>query len=254
MSCSSPSACLAIGSNFFARNDNLGEFAEIWNGSRWAVRTVPNGTGQVFLEAVKCRSARWCVAVGGIQAVSPAGGIQVPVADRWNGRTWKQVKPPVPAGATNSTLAAVACSGTAACTAVGQFANKSEVPGLLAEVWNGSRWRIQATPAVSGATSAALSAVSCVSASDCEAGGQVQTKGGSVSFGVLEKGNGTKWSIQEKLPAEKSRRVSRGSRARRARSARRSGSVPSWSTAAACWPSATPPGSGRSGKAAAAPA
>jgi hypothetical protein len=43
VSCSSPSACLAIGSNFFARNDNLGEFAEIWNGSHWAVRRAPNG-------------------------------------------------------------------------------------------------------------------------------------------------------------------------------------------------------------------
>jgi hypothetical protein len=28
------------------------------------------------------------------------------------------------------------------------------------------------------------------------------TKGGSVAFGVLEKWNGTTWSVQEKLPAE----------------------------------------------------
>jgi hypothetical protein len=302
VSCSSSSACLAIGSDVLPHHVGiiLGEFAEIWNGSRWTVHQVPNGTGKVFLEAVKCRSARWCVAVGGIQGGSPPGS-QVPVADTWNGRTWKQVRLPLPAGATSGTLAAVACSGTAACTAIGESANKSEVQSMLAErwngsawkvqpipaptgggadlegvacptvhacravgfdnqglltefwngsswaaqpapvpagttlqymsaisctsagsceavggyesesnldwytlaeVWNGSRWRVQATPAVSGATSAALSAVSCVSATDCEAAGQVMTKGNSIAFGVLEKWNGTKWSIQEQLPAE----------------------------------------------------
>ncbi len=299
VSCSSSSACLAIGSNSFPGNDDLGEFAETWTGSRWRVRTVPNGTGEVYLEAVTCRGARWCVAVGGIQAVSEPGGYQVPVADGWNGSTWKQVKLPVPAGAANSALDSVACSGTAACTAIGQSVNGGEAQSLLAErwngsswkvqpvpappggggtlegvacpaaracravgydnegvlaefwngsswaavpaprpaggslpalsavsctaagsceavgtyqsdrnlnwyslaeVWNGSRWRIQATPAISGATSAALDAVSCVSATDCEAGGYVQTKGGSVSFGVLENWNGSKWSVQDKLP------------------------------------------------------
>jgi hypothetical protein len=248
---------------------------------------------------VKCRSARWCVAVGDIQP-RPLEGNQTPVADIWNGRTWKQVRLPLPAGATSGALYTVACSGTAACTAIGQSANKSQAQSLLAErwngsswkvqpmpapaganlegvacptvhacravgsdnqglltefwngsswavqpapvpvgttlqdvsaisclsadsceavggyesesnldwytlaeVWNGSRWRVQATPAFSGATSATLSAVSCVSATDCEAGGQVMTKGGSVALGVLEKWNGTKWSIQEKLPAKR---------------------------------------------------
>jgi hypothetical protein len=301
VSCSSPSACLAIASNYYAQNGNVGEFAETWNGSHWAARKVPNGTGRVFLEAVKCRSARWCVAVGDIQP-APLKGNQVPVADTWNGSTWKQVNPPVPAGAMNTDLAAVACSGTAACTAMGEASNKSGAQSMLAErwngsawkvqpipapaggggylegvvcptvhvcravgydnqgaltefwngsswaaqpvpvpadtsfqhlsaiscasadsceavggyesesnldwytlaeVWNGSRWRVQATPAISGATSATLSAVSCVSATDCEAGGQVMTKGDSIAFGVLEKWNGAKWSIQEKLPAEK---------------------------------------------------
>jgi hypothetical protein len=303
VSCSSSSACLAIASYVVPHKKDiiLGAFAETWNGSRWAVRSVPNGTGKVDLEGVKCRSARWCVAVGGFEAAPPSGN-QVPVADSWNGRTWKQVKLPVPAGAVNGSVGSVACSGTAACTAIGSFANKSQVQGTmverwngsawkvqaipapsggggnlegvacptvhvcravgyddagvltefwngsawkvqpapqpagalqtlsaisctavnsceavgtyesetnldwysLAEVWNGSRWRVQATPVVSGATSAALTAVSCVSATDCEAGGQVMTKGGSVASGVLEKWNGTRWSIQEKLPAKQS--------------------------------------------------
>ncbi len=300
VSCTSSTACMGIGSYVLAHHAGviLGEFGETWNGARWTVRKVPNGTGRVFLEAVKCRSARWCVAVGDISP-RPNGGNGSPVVDTWNGGTWKQVKLPLPAGATNGALYTVACSGTAACTAIGQSANGSQAPSLLAErwngsswkaqsmpepagatltgvacptvhacravgednqglltefwngsawtvvpapvpagttlqdvsaiscisadsceavggyesdsnsfwytlaeVWNGSRWRVQPTPAFSGATSATLSAVSCVSATDCEAGGQITTKGGSVAAGVLEKWNGTKWTIQEKLPAK----------------------------------------------------
>jgi hypothetical protein len=298
VSCSSSSACLAIGTSGFRHNDNLGQFAETWNGSRWTARTVPNGTGAAFLEAVKCRTARWCVAVGGV-VNNPVTQTDAPVADIWNGRSFKQVKLPLPAGTNNGLLTSVACSGTAACTAVGQVAENGGTARLvaerwngsawkvqllpepsggtllgiacpavhacravgydlagtltefwngsswkvqaaprpadagdtsiiavsctaadsceavgtyesennldwygLAEFWNGTRWRVQPTPGVSGATSAMLSGVSCLSAADCEAGGQVMTKGDSVSFGVLEKWNGAQWSLQEQLPAQ----------------------------------------------------
>jgi hypothetical protein len=298
VSCSSSSACLAIGTSGFKHNDNLGEFAETWNGSRWTPRTVPNGTGAAFLEAVQCRSARWCVAVGGVEN-NPVTATDAPVADLWNGKTFRQVRLPLPAGTNNGVLASVACSGPAACTAVGQVAENGGTARLvaerwngsswkvqllpepsggtllgvacpavhacravgydvagpltefwngsswrvqaasrpadaadeslialscraagscqavgtyestsnldwysLAEAWNGTRWRVQATPAVSGATSAMLSGVSCLSAADCEAGGQVMTKGDSVSFGVVEKWNGAQWSLQEQLPAQ----------------------------------------------------
>jgi hypothetical protein len=126
------------------------------------------------------------------------------LAEFWNGSSWAIRPVPVPAGSSFQALSGISCTAPDSCEAVGTYESDSNLGWLsLAEVWNGSRWRVQATPAVSGATSAALSAVSCVSASDCEAGGQVSTKGDSVSFGVLEKWNGTKWSIQEKLPAEK---------------------------------------------------
>jgi hypothetical protein len=291
VSCSSSSACLAIAINDYPQG--FGEFAETWNGSRWAVRTVPDGKTAYDLQGVKCRSAQWCVAVGS----KASGSESVPVADRWNGSAWTRARVPAPAGATNSSLAAVACSGTAACTAVGETAKGKGAPtplaerwngsawkiqpipapkggGLLnavacpsaracravgsddqglfsavwngsswvirpvpvpaggssaglngvsctaadfceavgsyqkggifrslAEVWNGSRWLLQAPRAVSGATSSQLNAVSCVSAADCEAAGDAQTTA-TRQVGVLEKWNGTTWSVQEQvLPA-----------------------------------------------------
>jgi len=298
VSCSSSSACLAIAIADYPRNFGFGTFAETWNGSRWTVRAVPNGKGDAYLYGVQCPSARWCVAVGTITTVPPNGNDYAPVADRWNGSSWTQVNPPVPVGATTSDLAAVACSGTAACTAVGSSAMGTGTPRLLAERWNGSawsiqpvpmpaggggllsavacptagacravgsdgkglfseiwngsswvtrpvhvpaggsfaalngisctaadsceavgsyeisgtfrplaerwngsRWLLQALPAISGGGSTQLDTVSCVFATDCEAAGYAQTTAGT-QVGVLEKWNGTAWSVQEKvLPA-----------------------------------------------------
>jgi hypothetical protein len=46
-----------------------------------------------------------------------------------------------------------------------------------------------------------LDAVSCVSVTDCEAAGDARTTAGTQA-GVLEKWNGSRWSVQEKvLPA-----------------------------------------------------
>jgi hypothetical protein len=303
VSCSSASACLALAGNAYPNSTDLGTFAETWNGSHWTVRKVPHGRNDANLSDVKCRSAKWCMAVGEIQAVPPIDGNYVPITDRWNGRAWTQSKPPVPASTTTSSLTSVACSGTRACTAIGEYAKNSHAPGLLAErwngsawrvqpvpgpsgggallqavacpaarvcravgfdnkglfsevwngsswkvrpvpvpagtigstaglrdvsctaadsceavggyqkgatfrplaeVWNGSRWRVQAPPTISGGLDSQLYAVSCVSATDCEASGGADTEPGTNvgEVGVLEKWNGTGWSVQKKvLPA-----------------------------------------------------
>ena len=165
VSCSSSSACLAIAINDFPRG--FGEFAETWNGSRWAVRAVPDGQAGADLDGVACRSARWCVGVG----ARASGDVNsVPVADRWNGSSWTQARPPVPAGATTSGLGAVACSGSRACTAVGSFARGRGAPRPLAVRWNGSAWKVQPVPAPT-ATGSMLAAVACPAADACRAVG-----------------------------------------------------------------------------------
>jgi hypothetical protein len=184
VSCSSPSACLAIAINDYPRG--FGGFAETWNGSHWTVRTVPDGKTSDNLDGVACRSARWCVAVG---TQASGDDSTVPVADRWNGSTWTQVRPAVPAGATTSGLAAVACSGTAACTAVGSFAKGTGAPRPLAERWNGSAWKIQPVPAPS-ADGSALAAVSCPATDACRA---VGSDPGGLFSAVW---NGSSWRIR----------------------------------------------------------
>jgi hypothetical protein len=184
VSCSSSSACLALATHDYDAH-GYGQFAETWNGSRWTPRTVPNA-GDVYLYGVNCQSARWCVAVGTTAGTSIDHF--VPVVDRWNGSAWRQASLPVPAGATGG-LGAVACSGITACTAVGSSGKGSGAPGLLAERWNGSAWKIQSIPAPS-ARDGVLAAVACPAARACRAVG-------SDSKGLFsEVWNGSSWVIR----------------------------------------------------------
>jgi hypothetical protein len=143
-------------------------------------------------QAVACPAADTCRAVG-----FDSKGL---FAEAWNGSAWKVQPMPEPAGASSLGLNGISCTAADSCEAVGSY----ESGGIflpLAEVWNGSRWRIQALSAVSGAAATALNAVSCVSATDCEAAGDAQTTA-STQVGLLEKWNGTRWSVQKKvLPA-----------------------------------------------------
>ena len=141
-------------------------------------------------------------------------------------------------------LNGISCTAADFCEAVGSY-QKGGTFRSLAEVWNGSHWLLQAPSTVAGATSSQLNAVSCVSATYFEAAGDAKTTA-TRQVGVLEKWNGTTWSVQEKvLPAGTRRRACPGSRARRARSARRPGTTGRWSPAITCLPCVTPTDTGR---------
>jgi len=220
--CSSSSACLAIAGNDYPRG--VGGFGETWNGLHWTVRTVPDGKAADDLEGVACRSAQWCVAVGSkasgngfvpvadrwngaawkIQPLPapPGGGLLHAVAcpapsacravgsddkglfsEVWNGAAWVIRPVPVPAGGSFAGLNGVSCTAAASCEAVGSY-EKDGTFRSLAEVWTGSRWLLQAPSAGPGATSSQLNAVSCVSATDCEAAGNAQTMATGQAGGV----------------------------------------------------------------------
>jgi hypothetical protein len=122
------------------------------------IQSTPNpaGAADSLLRGVSCTSARACVAVG--TEVTPAGAI-LPLAERWNGRSWTLI-PPAPGGP----LAAVSCSSASACTAVGGSGSP------LAERRNGSAWFFETPPNQSSSFND-LSAVSCPAPTACSAVG-----------------------------------------------------------------------------------
>ena len=109
--------------------------------------------------------------------------------------TWSIQPTPTPTGATSSALSGVSCTATNACVAVGEYGNSSGVEATLADSWNGTTWTLQTTPNPAGATTSALSGVSCTAASACTAVGYYVDASG-VDMTLVERWSGTAWLIQ----------------------------------------------------------
>ena len=187
VSCTSPHACMAVGSH----NNGGGFFplAETWNGTSWSVHRppAPADAQSTSLLGVSCVLPSACIAVGDYRS---AAGIVKTLAETWDGISWSVRPTPNPAGSRYSGLAGVSCTSASACTAVG-FAGQFGETLTLAEAWNGTSWSIQPTPNPISPNHAALNGVSCTAPSACTA---VGTADGFVT--LAEAWNGTSWSIQ----------------------------------------------------------
>lgn len=191
VSCASADMCLGVGW-FWSNSWGRLAFMEAWNGAGWAIQRPPNSPTSSSLEAVSCPSAATCIAVGNQQDQS---GISATLAEQWNGRgAWTTRPTPDPAGTLSSSLEAISCSSSRACTAVGSYLSSGGTWLPLAERWDGSTWAIQATSDPGSGAISALSGVACPSARVCLAVGSQQA--GDASVPLAERWNGTGWSIQ----------------------------------------------------------
>lgn len=148
VSCHTYAMCMAVGtSNVGVETETL---AERWQGSRWSIVPSKNPSTAThpdsYLVGVSCPSATRCVSVGE-KAVTVTR--EAPMAELWNGSRWSTMSVPDSPATGNDNLAAVACTGSSACVAVGYSVTSEETGAgsTLAESWNGSRWMVVATPA-----------------------------------------------------------------------------------------------------------
>jgi len=161
---------------------------EHWGGAGWRIQSAPVPPGAQFseLNGVSCTAAASCVAVGDYVNSS---GVDVTLAERWNGTSWSLQAAPAPTGAQFAQLVSVSCTGPGSCEAVG-----GSDAGALAERWNGTSWSLQVIPAPADAQFTQLVSVSCP-ASSCEAVGlSVDSSGAVVPLG--ERWNGVAWRAQ----------------------------------------------------------
>ena len=91
-----------------------------------------------------------------------------------------------------SKLSGIACTAMRACVAVGSYVG-AEGSATLAEVWDGSSWRI-APSANPGSGSGSLLGVSCLRATDCEAVG-VGVTGAGENATLIEQWRGASWAL-----------------------------------------------------------
>ena len=196
VSCFSAQACEAVG--FYASTTGTAtlSLAEAWNGMSWTVQRSPDPPGVNFasLDAVSCPAAGSCEAGGDFARTEQSSHLEA-LAEGWNGTSWTLQPAAKPRGATDNSFAGVSCVSASFCEAVGTATDVLGNGISLAEGWNGTSWKIQATPSpaqVLDGQRARLNGVSCVSASFCEA----------VGFSAAGPGpgawmwNGTSWSAQ----------------------------------------------------------
>src|SRR5262249_29908318 len=117
ISCASPGTCLAVGGYENRAGAGL-PLAEARTSTGWRVQPAPAPPGAVFsnLFGVSCTAADACTAAGyytdGLRHIHP-------LAERWDGRSWRIQAAPSPLGRPLSGFFAVSCTSATACTAVG---------------------------------------------------------------------------------------------------------------------------------------
>jgi len=184
----------------FSELEDVGTFAESWNGSAWSVIPSAGSAGpNPTLYAISCTSPVFCVAAGLTHSDGRFGvdndmafGAQRALIEVWNGATWT-VEPNPGAAMAGSGLFGVSCRSTSFCVAVGQHSESA-----LVEAWNGTSWRVQSTPTVAkhGTWPAA---VSCLSPNACTLVGSYNANTGpgqAAPVQLAERWNGRRWSVQ----------------------------------------------------------
>jgi hypothetical protein len=111
---------------------------------------------------VDCTGVTACVAVG--WEVTTAG-TQLPVADVWDGRSWRSSSVGVPGGVTGGALVKVACASPDECVAVGGTTTGATTGGPLAEGWDGTTWAVE--PTAAGSAVDDLYGISCPTVGRC---------------------------------------------------------------------------------------
>lgn len=186
VSCASLQSCTAVGFSTNRAGDGV-TLAERWNGTGWTIQDAPTPEGAIAvqLSGVSCSPPEDCTAVGFFTDVT---GINVMLAERWNGTGWAIQQTLYPFGARYVQLVGVSCASPESCTAVGFFNNPTGIDVVLAERSNGASWVIQRTPHPRGATSNSLEGVSCPSKTGCTAvGGFTNRAGTGVTLAQLSR-------------------------------------------------------------------
>ena len=163
--CESATSCEAVGVRV-GQSDVDHPLAEHWDGRVWTNQPA-TGILNGWLNAISCESNSNCEAVGYTYLGDES---EATLAMRMRGSRWfAQASPRLPRKGGGYGLTAVSCY-VSGCTAVGY----SQSGLLLAEAWNGERWRLKSAIGAGsprGSEDAEWNAVQCESATNCTAAG-----------------------------------------------------------------------------------
>jgi hypothetical protein len=200
VSCSSATACTAVGKNanlnlaecgWFSCPAVWGALGESWRGLAWSTNfSVYNpGLKNGMMNGVSCLSEEFCLGVGNYgnsngETIAWAASIHPKV---------QSVNPLMPSGSSFAVLNDVSCLSGPTCFAVGYYkANGTST--VLAERLVSGGWSMQSPAIPSGSTEAMLLSIDCTSTSYCVAVGWSKNSGMRVP--LAETWNGMTWTVQ----------------------------------------------------------
>ena len=192
LSCPIATSCFGVGSQVV--NGDYRTLIERWDGAALAAVSSPNVAARDNrLLSVSCVSTTSCFAVGYSSRRNFIDALTL--IEHWDGNAWTIVASPDPTPPT-AELHGVSCSSDTNCFAVGlRDGTSGEGQLTFAERWNGTTWSIVPTPNDSHAIYSVLEGVSCPSAGSCFAAGWYQAKNTLAAHSVIERWNGTSWSL-----------------------------------------------------------
>jgi hypothetical protein len=188
VSCPNSQFCMAVGTETVTASKTQ-PVAETFNGQSWR-RLHPTDTpaGNLQLTAVSCSDTTSCTALG-LAFPSRSWAAISPVAEHWDGRSWRFE--PLPDTASTLQLFGISCPTPSFCVAAGTQRQTSHSFADVIDIWHagGAGWHPSSLPTVAGSPS--LTGVSCTSASFCLAVGS-RTQG-DTDYSLLA-WNGHRWS------------------------------------------------------------
>ena len=209
VSCASTDDCWAVGQTDDNTQTSLGTLIVHWNGTSWSLGT-PAPTGEPYnrLNSVDCLAANDCWAVG-VAGPNQDSGDFLPifpesagahgVIEHYDGSGWSivpSVTEPAPNG---NYLSAVTCVSATDCWATGATTGSAggAATGTVAQHWNGTAWTEVPTPSSPALDAADLTAVTCLSSTQCWATAATSLSGGNFQPSpAMEAWNGRTWSVQ----------------------------------------------------------
>ncbi len=164
-----------------------------WSGKHWRRLASPdaggpNGVG--YLDGVGGSSASNVWAVGYYS--KPAASVADSLIMHWNGKAWKQVPSPNPAGSKFTPLAGVSAVSGSDAWADGAAIVGSKTESVILR-WNGKHWRLVASPEPGGSRGTSLDGVVAISKSAACAVGNYDVGMLTAALTLIDRWNGKYW-------------------------------------------------------------
>ena len=191
--CVSSTFCQAVG-GYRDGSNKAHTTTQGYDGTSWTVLASPDPLpdyDNVGMSKIHCVSTTFCQAVG--EDIEP-GFVYRVITKSFDGSAWTVASVANQTGFDNAIVSGMECASTTACQAAGSYQDSNGDSHLYLQAYDSTGWKIGVLAEPAGSIGAGIAALSCASASFCQALGNYSIAG-PTSHGLGENYNGTEWDL-----------------------------------------------------------